>query len=92
MKRIAAFVFVFGLIPMTPVLAQERGAEERAAESPSRSEHGTLELWKWANFLVLAGLLGSPMPHSPPHVESCSPISRSALPISSGPHSPTWSA
>jgi F-type H+-transporting ATPase subunit b len=31
---------------------------EHAAESPVEGDHGKLELWKWANFLVLAGGLG----------------------------------
>ncbi len=30
---------------------------EEVAEHPARAEHGSLELWKWANFLLLAGLL-----------------------------------
>jgi F-type H+-transporting ATPase subunit b len=40
---------------------QEAAAEkavERAAESPAAGEHGGLELWKWANFVILAGGLG----------------------------------
>ena len=35
-------------------------AGERAqdlAEHPAKSDHGSLELWKWANFLLLAGIL-----------------------------------
>jgi len=31
---------------------------QEAAESPAEGEHGQLELWKWANFFVLAGGLG----------------------------------
>jgi F-type H+-transporting ATPase subunit b len=51
---------------LAPGLAQsEAGAETAresaarvAGESPSEGEHGRLELWKWANFLILAGVLG----------------------------------
>jgi F-type H+-transporting ATPase subunit b len=37
----------------TPVRAQEREAESKA-----EAEHSRLEPWKWANFLILAGLIG----------------------------------
>lgn len=37
--------------------AQEKAAE-KAAEPASEGEHGGLELWKWANFAILAGGLG----------------------------------
>ncbi len=33
------------------------GRAEDLAEHPAKSDHGSLELWKWANFLLLAGLL-----------------------------------
>ena len=36
----------------------EKDAAERAAERPSEGEHGTLELWKIANFVLLVGGLG----------------------------------
>lgn len=35
---------------------QERARE--VAREPARGEHGGLEAWKWANFLLLAGVLG----------------------------------
>jgi F-type H+-transporting ATPase subunit b len=65
MKRVlrsasAAAVFVLFAAAHAPA-AQEPAAEkaaERAAEPPSQGEHGGLELWKWANFAVLAGALG----------------------------------
>ena len=38
--------------------AHAQTAEQRAAESPSQGEHGEMEVWKWANFLLLAGAIG----------------------------------
>ncbi len=37
---------------------EEAKAAERGGESPSHGEHGNLEIWKWANFALLAGALG----------------------------------
>jgi F-type H+-transporting ATPase subunit b len=42
-------------------LAQEPPAEkaaEKAGEPANHGEHGSMEIWKWANFAVLAGVLG----------------------------------
>ena len=36
---------------------EEKRAQEVASD-PAAGEHGNLELWKWANFVVLAGALG----------------------------------
>ncbi|HWC98975.1 MAG TPA: ATP synthase F0 subunit B [Candidatus Sulfopaludibacter sp.] len=33
-------------------------ALERASETPAEGEHGSLEAWKWANFVLLAAGLG----------------------------------
>jgi F-type H+-transporting ATPase subunit b len=38
--------------------AQEQGTGEGAKKESGQSEEGGLEIWKWANFLVLAGGLG----------------------------------
>jgi len=57
------------LLTVAPAVAQEhragetqtaehKTAAEVAGENPSEGEHGRLELWKWANFLILAGVLG----------------------------------
>lgn len=62
MKRIAILFAAAVLTVALPISAQPADqrpdAAERAAEPPSQGEHGTLELWKWANFLVLAGVVG----------------------------------
>jgi len=54
MKRLAplALLFAFALC------AQETKAPEGKPESSGSSEGGSLQLWKWANFLVLAGGIG----------------------------------
>jgi F-type H+-transporting ATPase subunit b len=62
MKRLLPFFLAAAITVCAPaVRAQQPGqpdAAERAAEPPSQGEHGTLELWKWANFILLAGALG----------------------------------
>jgi F0F1-type ATP synthase membrane subunit b/b' len=45
------------------VLAQEHGAEAKAEHGEAKGEHGaghdnSTAMWKWANFAILAGLLG----------------------------------
>jgi F-type H+-transporting ATPase subunit b len=61
--------FVAALLTLAPAVAQEqpagkpktaghKTAAEIAGENPSEGEHGRLELWKWANFLILVGVLG----------------------------------
>ena len=59
MKRLA-WVALLAVWCMSVYAQPERtsDAEKRAAESPSQGEHGGMELWKLANFLVLAGGLG----------------------------------
>jgi len=57
MRRLKQFLagFVFSaLLTAVPVLAQET-AQEKSAES---HEEGNLEVWKWANFAILAAVLG----------------------------------
>lgn len=64
MKRLPYLILLAGLTAYSPAgFAQEHGPSgEKAAESASRegSEggEGGMEVWKWANFLVLAGGLG----------------------------------
>jgi F-type H+-transporting ATPase subunit b len=64
MRRAGLIVVIFGCAMFGVIaLAQEpaRANEtplEHASEPPAEGEHGKLELWKWANFVVLAGGLG----------------------------------
>jgi F-type H+-transporting ATPase subunit b len=53
---IAAAAFVPVAIAQEPARAET--PLERASEPPAEGEHGNLEIWKWANFAVLAGGLG----------------------------------
>jgi F-type H+-transporting ATPase subunit b len=55
---VAVFVVSSGAGAAAPQESAVEKASERAAEPPSQGEHGGLELWKWANFAVLAGALG----------------------------------
>jgi F-type H+-transporting ATPase subunit b len=62
MKRRRLLIAALAALASVPAaFAQETATEkavERGAESPSEGEHGGMELWKWANFVVLAGALG----------------------------------
>jgi F-type H+-transporting ATPase subunit b len=62
MKRRLLSVAALVVLAWSPALAAQETAPdkavERAAEPPAEAEHGRLELWKWANFVVLAGALG----------------------------------
>ena len=59
MRRLGLLVLILGIAAAVPVaFSQESEVAREAAESPSEGEHGSVELWKWANFLVLAGALG----------------------------------
>jgi F-type H+-transporting ATPase subunit b len=64
MKRLAALgLFTLLLMAPAPVAAQhETGHESSPAKEGSGHSapagHGNLEIWKWANFLLLAGILG----------------------------------
>ena len=59
MKRLALLVLISGWSLTAQVEAQkDLDASERAAEPPSQGEHGELEAWKLANFVLLAGGLG----------------------------------
>ena len=52
MKRFALFLFL--CVPATVTFAQE----SESKETHEAAEEGHVELWKWANFLLLAGALG----------------------------------
>jgi F-type H+-transporting ATPase subunit b len=61
MKRLPAVVLFLGLAAVTPAaFAQEHEAqkEEGAKSEHSEGEGGALQLWKWANFVVLAAGIG----------------------------------
>lgn len=52
MRRLAGMVLILGLAAVVP----RSFAQEQASEA--QEEEGHLLLWKWANFLVLAGGIG----------------------------------
>ena len=59
-SAIAAFLFLVIAAAFPLAFAQEaaeKKSEEHASE-PASGEHGGMELWKWANFAVLAAGLG----------------------------------
>ena len=67
MKRAGALAVLIAAITFMPAIRAQEGHEppngaetslERAADSPAEGEHGKLEMWKWANFAVLAAGLG----------------------------------
>ncbi len=61
MKRLALLALVFALpYAVAPARAQQTVDErtDQAARHPARSEGEGMTAWKWANFLLLAGLLG----------------------------------
>jgi F-type H+-transporting ATPase subunit b len=60
MKRLALFLLLAS-VPFLMPAAQEKRAEEipgQTSEQPAEGERPGLSLWKWANFAVLAGILG----------------------------------
>ena len=52
------FAIAAGSVVCCAQTPEHRTPEQLAEERPSEGEHGTLELWKLANFLLLAGGLG----------------------------------
>jgi len=64
MKRAGLIALFFAVVMFAPrAMAQEptkahETALEHAADPPAEGEHGKLEMWKWANFVVLAAGLG----------------------------------
>jgi F-type H+-transporting ATPase subunit b len=64
MKRGGLLVLILTAVFLVSASAQEapaKGGEsplQEASESPAAADHGKLEMWKWANFLVLAAGLG----------------------------------
>jgi len=49
-----AAVFIVASPAQEPARANET-ALQHASEPPAEGEQGNLELWRWANFVVLAG-------------------------------------
>jgi F-type H+-transporting ATPase subunit b len=61
MKRLILCLLLAAGPALMTVAAQEKRAEEapgQTAEKPGETEHPGMDLWKWANFLVLAGIIG----------------------------------
>jgi len=64
MKRATLLLLMAAAAAFAPVVRAQEPSKanetplQEAAESPAEGEHGKLELWKWANFVVLAGGLG----------------------------------
>jgi F-type H+-transporting ATPase subunit b len=60
MRRAVVGTFFAVALTLGTASAQHHASEaaKEAGESPSEGEHGSLELWKWANFALLAGVLG----------------------------------
>jgi F-type H+-transporting ATPase subunit b len=64
MKRATLLLLIVCAATLAPALRAQEPSKanetplQEAAESPAEGEHGKLELWKWANFVVLAGALG----------------------------------
>ncbi len=57
MKKFFAALFLFSALAVIPVFAQEAG--NKAAESAeSGGEKPGMDVWKWINFAILAGVLG----------------------------------
>ena len=59
MKRLA-LLLLLAAAPVVISAAPQKAAEEAAgsASEPAASEHAGLSVWKWANFALLAGILG----------------------------------
>jgi F-type H+-transporting ATPase subunit b len=53
----ALFLFAAGGFAAPPQEAAEKAGEHEAGH-PAEGGHGGMEIWRWANFLVLAGALG----------------------------------
>jgi F0F1-type ATP synthase membrane subunit b/b' len=58
MKRLILLLAFALTVPATLVFAQEGEKKEAHGAQAPAEEEGGLEIWKWANFLVLAGGLG----------------------------------
>ncbi len=64
-KTLLGSFFLAVCLVVVPAVAQEKGHEaashEKSGEGEHKSgegEHKDLEVWKWANFFILAGILG----------------------------------
>jgi F-type H+-transporting ATPase subunit b len=60
MKKLFATFALAGALMVAPVSVHPAFAQEKseAAESQSSDEKPGLEIWKWVNFAILAGILG----------------------------------
>jgi F-type H+-transporting ATPase subunit b len=58
MKSVRLLTLAFGLAAASVVFAQETKPAEKGSKSSSEAGNGNLQVWKWANFVVLAGALG----------------------------------
>lgn len=60
MKRLALLLLLVSAPAVMTVYAQEKGAEppSQAADKPAEGEKPGMDVWKWANFLLLAGIIG----------------------------------
>lgn len=59
LKRFLAAFVLAGLLTVVPAIAQEGGASRAGEEKHEKAgEHEGMAVWQWANFAILAGLLG----------------------------------
>lgn len=58
MRRALRWAALVAILVAGAAGAQESARAAEAAEPPAEAEHGSLEWWKWANFALLAGVLG----------------------------------
>ncbi|MCU1329036.1 MAG: H+-transporting two-sector ATPase, subunit [Bryobacterales bacterium] len=57
LKQFLGSFFLAAVLIVSPVMAQEAG-HEGAKSHEGGGEHGGMEVWKWANFAILAAILG----------------------------------
>jgi F-type H+-transporting ATPase subunit b len=61
LKQFLGSFFLVAVLTVSPVMAQEAGHEAPAThegQGHKGGEHEGLEVWKWANFAILAAILG----------------------------------
>ena len=60
MRRLTLILLLAALPAAMPAVSAASAAQEstKEAEKPAEGEHGGLEVWKWANFALLAVILG----------------------------------
>lgn len=57
LKQFLGSCCLAAVLTVSPVMAQEAG-HEGAKSHEGGGEHGNMEVWKWANFAILAAILG----------------------------------